>query len=116
MSIQILHNSRCGKSRAALDLLKTKQLDFQVIEYLKTPLDKAQISLLLEQLGLPAVELVRKSEAIYKSDYKGKTLSEAAWIEAMVAHPKLIERPIVIVDNKAAIGRPIENIQALLQP
>jgi arsenate reductase len=114
MSIQILHNSRCSKSRAALDLLKTNKLDFQVIEYLKTPLNKAQITLLLAQLCIPAAALIRKSEAIYKSDYKGKTLSENDWIEAMVAHPKLIERPIVIVNDKAAIGRPIENIQALL--
>jgi arsenate reductase len=114
MKITIYHNPRCSKSRESLNLLKEKNLDIQIIEYLKTPPNRTELQKVLVLLNLSAEQLVRKSEAIYKEDYKGKKLSEEEWIEAMVKHPKLIERPIVTYGNKAVIGRPIEQVKELI--
>ncbi|WMX12816.1 arsenate reductase (glutaredoxin) [Aureispira sp. CCB-E] len=114
MKATIYHNPRCSKSRDSLNLLKEKSLDFEIVEYLKTPLNAAEIQTLLTQLGIKAEQLIRKSEAIYKEHYKGKELNENEWIEAMVKHPKLIERPIVVYKNKAVIGRPLEKVEELL--
>ncbi|WP_052599489.1 arsenate reductase (glutaredoxin) [Aureispira sp. CCB-QB1] len=114
MKATIYHNPRCSKSRNSLNLLKEKSLDFEIVEYLKTPLNAAEIQTLLTQLGIKAEQLIRKSEAIYKEHYKGKELNENEWIEAMVKHPKLIERPIVVYKNKAVIGRPLEKVEELL--
>lgn len=114
MSLKIYHNPRCSKSRESLNLLKEKNLDVQVVEYLKTPPTSTELEKLLTQLNLSAEQLVRKSEAIYKENYKGKTLSSEEWIAAMVAYPKLIERPIVIYGDKAVIGRPIDQVKQLI--
>ncbi len=76
MSIQIYHNPRCSKSRNSLNLLKEQGLDYQVIEYLKTPPNKKELELLVQQLGISAEALIRKSESIYKEQYKGKEYSE----------------------------------------
>jgi len=112
--IQIYHNTRCRKSRDSFNLLTEKGLDFETIEYLKTPLNKKEIKALLKQLGIPAADLIRKAEPIFKEKFKGKEFTEAKWIDAMVKYPKLIERPIVVKGNKAVIGRPIEKVIALL--
>lgn len=114
MKITIYHNPRCSKSRESVNFLKEKNLDFEVIEYLKTPPNKKELQKLLIQLNIDAEQLIRKSEVIYKENYKGKVLSEAEWIEAMVTYPKLIERPIVICNEKAVIGRPLEQVKKLL--
>ncbi|MFT5647370.1 MAG: arsenate reductase [Aureispira sp.] len=114
MKITIYHNPRCSKSRESLNLLKEKDLDIQIIEYLKTPPSPAELQKVLAKLNLTAEQLIRKSEAIYKENYKGKKLSEEEWIEAMVKNPKLIERPIVIYGEKAVIGRPLEQVQQLI--
>lgn len=113
--IQILHNNRCSKSRNALHYLDEHKIDHEVIEYLKHPLTKAELIDLIEKLDIEPHELIRKGEAIYKELYKGKTLSADQWIDAMIAHPKLIERPIVIKGDKAVIGRPLENVIALVR-
>lgn len=112
---KIYHNPRCSKSRDSLNLLKERELNFELIEYLKTPLNKNEIKELLNLLGIEAKDLVRKSEGIYKELYKGKELSGSEWIEAMVTYPKLIERPIVVHGDKAVIGRPIQQVKELLQ-
>lgn len=112
--MKIYHNNRCSKSRNAYKLLQERGVVFDTIEYLKNPLTKQELLDLLAKLGIPAQDLIRKGEAIYKEQYKGKELTEEQWIEAMMAHPKLIERPIVVKGNKAVIGRPIENVIALL--
>ena len=86
----------------------------QVVEYLKTVPTKEELAEIVKKLGLKPIELIRKGEADYKENFKGKTLTDEEWIEAMVQYPKLIERPIVIKDNKAVLGRPPENVKVLL--
>ena len=108
--ITILHNPRCSKSREGLSLLENSGKDFEVIRYLDEPISEEKLKNIISLLGITPIELVRKNEAIWKSDFKGKTLSDAQIIKAMVAHPKLIERPIVINGKKAVIGRPSQNI------
>ena len=112
----IYHNPRCSKSRDTLALLKGKGIDPQVVLYLETPPSAAQIKSLLQQLGLAdARALMRKGEAEYKEhNLADASLSQDALIEAMAQHPKLIERPIVVKDGKAALGRPPENVLAIL--
>lgn len=119
---QILHNPRCRKSREALALLSEKQVDLEVRLYLDAPLNKEELESLIAKLrkteGLADHELpkglIRTGEADYKSHYKGKLTSEEAVVEALLKHPKLLERPILINGNKALIGRPPENILAIL--
>ena len=112
--IKIWHNPRCSKSRNAAVLLEEKGVDAEVVKYLDTPPSKEEIKEVLKMLGLSARELMRTKEDIYKElDLKNEN-DEEKLIEAMAENPKLIERPIVIKDGKAAIGRPIENIIELL--
>ncbi len=86
----------------------------EIIDYLKNPVSFDELSEILQKLDIPAIDLVRKNEAIWKENFKNKELSEKAVIEAMVAFPKLIERPIVVKGDQAVIGRPPENIKALI--
>jgi len=112
--VTIWHNPRCSKSRKAVALLEEQGVEADVLKYLDTPPSKEELQELLKMLGISARELMRTKEAIYKElDLKNEN-DEDKLIEAMVANPKLIERPIVIKDGKAAIGRPIENIIELL--
>jgi arsenate reductase (glutaredoxin) len=113
-SIEIYHNPRCTKSRATLALLQERGLTPNVIEYLQTPPTVAQLRALVRKLGIQPEQLVRKGEDVYKSKYAGKALSDVQWLEAMAADPILIERPIVVVGDRAAIGRPPESVVALL--
>jgi arsenate reductase len=112
--MKIYHNPRCTKSRQGLALLQNSGVDFEIIEYLKTPLTKDELKDLLQKLGIPASELIRKNEAIWKEQFKNKDLTEAELIDAMIEFPKLIERPIVVNGNTAVIGRPTENISTIL--
>jgi len=112
--MKIYHNPRCTKSRQGLALLQNSGVDFEIIEYLKTPLTKDELKDLLQKLGIPASELIRKNEAIWKEQFKNKDLTEAELIDAMIEFPKLIERPIVVNGNTAVIGRPTENISTVL--
>ncbi|TXN35877.1 arsenate reductase (glutaredoxin) [Flagellimonas hymeniacidonis] len=112
--IKIYHNPRCRKSREGLDLLEKSGKDFEVVLYLENVPTPNELQTILKQLGIPAMELVRKNEAIWKEKYKGKTLSENEIINAMVENPKLIERPIVVNGNRAVIGRPLEEINKIV--
>jgi len=112
--LTIYHNPKCTKSRATLALLQERGLQFAVIEYLKTPPTAAELAAVIGKLGIPAEQLVRKGEEIYEANFAGKTLNDAQWIQAMVSHPILIERPIVISGARAVIGRPPENVNVLL--
>jgi arsenate reductase len=104
--IKIYHNPRCSKSRQGLEILKNSNVDFEIIKYLDTPISSAELKEVINKLNINPIDLVRKTEAVWKEQFKGKELSDSEVIQAMVNHPKLIERPIVIGKNKAVIGRP----------
>ena len=112
--IIIYHNNRCRKSRQGLQLLETSGKDFKIIKYLENVPTKEELSAIIDKLGIPPIDLVRKNEAVWKESYKGKDLTDDELIQAMVAHPKLIERPIVINNEKAVIGRPPEKISDII--
>lgn len=115
MSVKIYHNPRCGKSREALKLLEDQGIKPEVIEYLKHPPTTAELQDILSKLGLKPRQLMRTKEAEYKENaLDDQSLSEAELIEAMIRIPKLIERPIVLANNKAAVGRPPETVLAIL--
>ena len=114
-NVKIWHNPRCSKSRNAVALLEEQGVEVEVMKYLETPPGKDEIVEVLKMLGISARELMRTKEDIYKELGLKNVSDEDALIDAMVTHPKLIERPIVIKDGKAAIGRPIENIVELLK-
>jgi arsenate reductase (glutaredoxin) len=113
MPVTIYHNPRCNTSRKTLALLRDKGIEPEIVEYLKTPYTEAALKRLLGQLRLPAKALVRKKEAAAAGVDPSK-LSEEALVAAMVKHPIIVERPIVVSGNKAALGRPPENVLAVL--
>ncbi|WNW11448.1 arsenate reductase (glutaredoxin) [Pseudomonas sp. DTU_2021_1001937_2_SI_NGA_ILE_001] len=113
--LTLYHNPRCSKSRAALELLESRGLHAQVVLYLQTPPDAAQLRSLLGKLGIAPRQLLRSGEDEYKDlNLADPALSDEQLIAAMVAHPKLIERPILVAGERAAIGRPTENLLELL--
>lgn len=113
-NVTIWHNPRCSKSRNAVTLLEEKGIEADVVKYLDTPPTKEELVAVLKMLGISARELMRTKEDLYKELNLKEETDEDKLIDAMVEHPKLIERPVVIKDGKAAIGRPIENIIDLL--
>ena len=112
--MKIYHNPRCSKSRQTLALIQDKGAQVEIIEYLNDVPTKKELKELLQKLNLPAEAIIRKGEADYKDHFKGKTLTNDQWIDAMIKYPKLIERPIVVRDNKAVLGRPPENVLELI--
>lgn len=112
--IKIYHNPRCTKSRQGVAFLEAKGLEFEVVKYLEDNFTTKTLTEVLTQLDMKPIELVRKTEAIWKSEFKGKELSDAEIIQAMVEHPKLIERPIIVNNNKAVVARPTETIENVL--
>ena len=113
--LTLYHNPRCSKSRGALELLEARGLQPNVVRYLETPPSASELKSLLGKLGITARDLLRTGEDEYKTLGLGDTsLSEAQLIETMVKHPKLIERPILIAGDKAAVGRPPEKVLELL--
>lgn len=114
--LKILHNPRCSKSRQTLQLLHDKGFEPKIIEYLKTPINAVELAAIASQLGFSSArKLLRKGEELYKElNLAEQSLSEENLIDAMVSHPKLIERPIVMVNGKAAIGRPPESVLSIL--
>lgn len=113
--LTLYHNPRCSKSRGALELLEERGLAPTVVRYLETPPDAATLQALLAKLGIGARQLLRTGEEEYKSlDLANPALSDAQLIAAMVEHPKLIERPILVAGDKAVIGRPPEKVLEIL--
>ena len=112
--ITIYHNNRCSKSRSGLEILKNSGKEYKIINYLETIPNTADLTRIINLLKINPLDLVRKNEAIWKENYKGKTLTNAEVIDAMTKYPKLIERPIVIKGDKAVIGRPPELILDLI--
>ena len=114
--ISILHNPRCSKSRATLQLLKEHGIQPEIIEYLKNPPTPEQLYSILQRLNHPPRECIRSKEPAYQThQLNNPALSDAALIQLMCEHPSVIERPIVYNDKKAVIGRPPENILHLLE-
>jgi len=115
MSIRIYHNPRCSKSRQALQLLRDKGVEPEIVEYLKTPPTREELEQVLDMLGLEPRQLMRTKEKEYKEQgLADPELSRDQLITAMLATPRLIERPIVIRGGKAAIGRPPEQVLEIL--
>lgn len=112
--MKIYHNPRCSKSRHAFDLLRENNIEPEIIDYLNNAPTFQELKELIHLMGIQPEELIRKGESDYKDNFKGKTLSEKEWIQAMVDFPKLIERPIIIHGNIAIVGRPPEKVLDLL--
>ena len=116
MAVAIYHNPKCATSRATLKLLRAHGIEPVVIEYLKTPPTRTELAALVRQLGLKPRDLLRRKEPDYKSaGLDNPKLADSAILAAMVKHPKLIERPIVVKGKKAALGRPPENVLKILK-
>jgi arsenate reductase len=113
--ITIYHKSNCSTSIKVLDLLKKSGKKYKIIEYIKTPPNAEELSLIIEKLGIPAENLIRKKESIFKEKYANKKLSEKLCIQMMLDYPILFERPILIKRTRAIIGRPIENVEKFLK-
>ena len=113
--ITIYHNPRCRKSREGLQLVEASGEPHEVRLYLKDPLTKKELQSLVKALGVSAESLIRKNEAVWKTDYKGRELSEEEILSAMQEHPSLIERPVVSDGKRAVIGRPGEKISEFLR-
>ena len=112
--ITIYHNPRCSKSRAACALIAGRGVKAEVIDYLTAPPSRDELRRLLDKLDMRASELVRRGEAVFKENYQGRELSDEQWLDALIAQPILIERPIVVCGEKAVIGRPPEKVLELL--
>ena len=115
MQVKIYHNPRCSKSRQTLQLLKEHNIEPEVVEYLNTPPDKTTLRKILKHLGLSPRDLMRRKENEYRENHlDDPTLTDDQLIDAMIKHPKLIERPIVVTAKGAAIGRPPEKVLEVL--
>jgi arsenate reductase len=112
--MKIYHNPRCSKSRQTLQFIRDAGKKIEVVEYLKDVPGEEELRNIIAMLGIPAEQLLRKNEQIFKERYKGKIFSDDEWIKIMVEHPLLIERPIVIDGKRAVLGRPPENVMKLL--
>lgn len=110
----IFHNTRCSKSRCALEVLEEHHENFEIIDYTKG-ITKDQLVEVIRLLKIHPEELIRKNESTFKENYKDKAFTNDEWIDIMVEHPILIERPIVIKNGKAVIGRPVEKVIELIE-
>ena len=113
--ITIYHNPRCSKSRQTLEILQSEKVDLNIILYLETPIDKPTLTSLLAKLNMAPIEIIRRSEDEFKENQLGaQEVTDAQLISAMIKYPKLIERPIVVSEERAVIGRPPENVWEIL--
>ena len=112
--IQIYHNSRCGKSRNCVALIEKTKREFEVINYLTNPPATEELNSIIEKLQIEPIDLVRKKEKIWVDHFRDLDLNEQQIVQAMVENPILIERPIVILGDKAIIGRDLENVSAFI--
>ena len=112
--IKIYHNPRCRKSREGLTVLENSGKEFEIVTYLDRIPSEETLAEIINLLGISPIQLVRKTEKIWKENYKGTNMSDAHIITAMIENPKLIERPIIINKEKAVIGRPSENINTII--
>lgn len=111
---QIYHNPRCSKSRETLKILEEANEEIEIIPYLETPPTKEALKNLLTLLGMDPINLIRTGESLWKEKYKGKNLSPSQLLDIMIKNPRLIERPIVVKNGKAVLGRPPESVKEIL--
>ena len=111
--IQILHNSRCRKSRETLAIIEKNGSEIEIIDYLNNPVSKNTLKNIIKKLDIKPIELIRKGEPIWRERFKDQDMNEEEIINCMIEYPKLIERPIVVEKGKAVIGRPPENVLSL---
>ena len=112
--LTIYHNPTCSKSLCALDYLDHENLKYRIVEYLNFTPDINELKVILTKLNMKAFDLIRKNEELFIKEFEGQDLSEEQWIEVLVNNPKLIERPIVMMGDKAVVARPVEKISELL--
>jgi arsenate reductase len=112
--IQVLHNPRCGKSRNCLAFLTSTSKKYEIIDYLQQPLSIKEIKSLIQKLQVSPLALVRQKESIWIENYKGKTLTDEDIVDALSKNPILIERPIVIYEDRALIARDLEKLECFL--
>lgn len=112
--MKFYHNPRCSKSRQGLAILKEKGLEFEIVEYLKSPISKEELTNIIKKLHIEPIDLVRKNERIWKENYKSQKLDNEQVLMILIEHPKLIERPIFVNGNLAVIGRPPENLFSII--
>jgi len=112
--LRIYHNPRCGKSREALKIIEQNSEKIQIIEYLKLPPTEDELRDIINKLGIRPEQLIRKNENLYKENYKGKEYTDVEWIHILAGNPILIERPIILNEDRAVIGRPPEKVRELL--
>ena len=108
---KIYHNPRCKKSRAGLKFMEEKGAELEIIQYLKQTIDFDELSDVFVKLNKKPSEMIRKQEAIFKSDFKGKEFNEDEWLKIIIQHPKLLQRPIVVGKHKAIWGDPADNLE-----
>ncbi len=114
-NVKIYHNPKCSKSRAALDLIQQKKLKVEIIEYLKFPPHSKELADIIKKLGVNVRDIVRKNEEPYKKlGLSNPKFSKSELLEAISVYPILLQRPIVVLKDKAAIGRPLENIEKII--
>ncbi len=111
----IYHNPKCAKSRAGLNYIKEKGLEYQVIEYMKNILSRKELKDLLMKLNKGPKEIIRTQEDVYKEKFRNKNFTEEEWITILLENPKLIQRPIVVSGYKAVLAQPAEEIEKLMK-
>ncbi|MEL1241368.1 arsenate reductase (glutaredoxin) [Flavobacterium flavipallidum] len=113
--IKVYHNPRCGKSRNCLAFLENTNQDYTIVKYLEEVPTKEELINLLNKLNIKPLGLVRQKEKIWTENYKNLEMNDDAIIEAMITHPILIERPIIVKDNEAIIAREMDKIEAFFK-
>ncbi|MAZ55501.1 MAG: arsenate reductase (glutaredoxin) [Flavobacteriales bacterium] len=108
--MKIYHNPRCRKSRETLSIIKSHHYEVEIIEYLKNPINKSELKNLISMLNISPFDLIRKEDKLFKQKYKHKNLTEEECLDLLCMHPLLIQRPIVVKDNSAILGRPPINV------
>jgi arsenate reductase (glutaredoxin) len=104
--VKIYHNARCSKSREACELLSNSEIEVEVVDYIKQPLTESELTNLIDMLGVKAFDIIRQKEDIFIKYYRHKNPKRVNWVKAILKHPILMERPILVSGNKAIIGRP----------
>lgn len=112
--MKIYHNTQCSKSNCALELIKENGITPQIVDYLKNTPSKEELIDLLSMLNQKPFDIVRKNEAVFQNNYSGKMFTDEQWLDILLLHPELIERPIIVKDGKAVIARPAERLLELL--